>query len=103
VVAQNAADVPVIGSSAVQFGMIPSPAPEAASLSASVVINIRSGPGTNFAIIGKLTPDQEAEIVGISPDGVWWAIKIPSAQNQRGWVSAQYVTVENAEGVPVIR
>jgi uncharacterized protein YraI len=103
VIARNAGEVPVIGTSSIQFGAIPTPAPGKPSLKVASVINIRSGPGTNFAIIGKLAPEQTAEIVGISPDGAWWAIKIPSAQNQRGWVSAEFVAVENAEGVPVIR
>ena len=103
VVAQNAEEVPIVGTSSIQFGAIPTPAAGEPALTSTLVINIRAGPGTNFAIIGKLAPDQKAVIVGISADGTWWAIQIPTAQNQRGWISSQYATVENAEGVPVIR
>lgn len=103
VIAQNANDVPTIGTSSIQFGAIPTPAPGAPSLASTMVVNIRAGPGMNYAIIGKLAPDQKVEVVGVSPDGGWWAIKIPAAQNQRGWISSQYVKVENAGGVPVLR
>jgi len=103
VVAQKAEEVPVVGTSSIQFGAVPTPAEGEPALSSAVVINIRAGPGTNFAIIGKLAPDQKAVIVGVSPDGTWWAVRIPAAQNQRGWISSQYAAVENAEGVPVIR
>lgn len=103
VVAQNADEVPVIGTSSIQFGAIPTPAAGEPALSSAIVVNIRAGPGTNFAIIGKLAPEQQATVVGVSPDGAWWAILVLSAQDQRGWISSEYATVDNSADVPVIR
>lgn len=55
-------------------------------------VNIRSGPGTNFSIIGKLEQGKTAPLIGKSPDDVWWQIAFPTEQ-ESGWVAAQFVTV----------
>jgi len=102
-VAQNASNVPVIqqgvsgGSSA-----IPSPAPGTPMLTANVMINIRAGPGKQYQTIGQLKQGQTAAVVGISPDGIWWVIKVAVGDITQGWVAAAYVTPKNAERVPVI-
>jgi uncharacterized protein YraI len=65
------------------------------------LINVRAGPGSQYAIIGTLQRGEGAEVVGVSPDGEWWAIKFARGENGRGWVSSSYVQVENVEDVPV--
>ncbi len=82
---------------------VPAPEESAPSLTATVNVNIRSGPGTQFEVVGMLTFDQSAEVVGISEDGSWWAILHTGGENSRGWISADYVTVKNAENVPVLK
>lgn len=67
------------------------------------IVNIRAGPGKEYAIIGSLELGQGAEVIGVSPDGEWWAINFAAGENGRGWVSAKFVKIENAEGVPVIQ
>ncbi|MCA9948660.1 MAG: META domain-containing protein, partial [Anaerolineales bacterium] len=65
-------------------------------------VNVRSGPGVNFPIIGLAQNGDEGEIVGRSADNRWWAAAVPSAQDGIGWVSADFVIAINASDVPVI-
>ncbi len=65
-------------------------------------INVRSGPGTHYPIIGFALFGDEGEIVGRSADNRWWAASVPSAPNGIGWVSADFVAVRNVEDVPII-
>ena len=90
---------------------IGSPIPENPDLPADApiaeareTINVRSGPGTDYPSYGLANPGDRALIVGVSADGGWWVIDLPDyiAPDGRGWVSADYVTVSNAEGVPIV-
>jgi uncharacterized protein YraI len=83
--------------------VIPTPSPGEATLTAVTRVNIRSGPGTTYEILGRMESNQTALIVGITYDGEWWGIKVPSAENGIGWVSAIYVRAQNAEGVEVYK
>lgn len=82
----------------------PPSAPETATGRATAPggLNVRSGPGTNFPVIGVANFGDEGEIVGRSEDGRWWAVAIPSAPGGIGWVSVDFVVATNAENVPVI-
>jgi uncharacterized protein YraI len=77
--------------------------PGAPTLIALVEVNVRAGPGKQYEILGSLKKGQGAEIVGISADGEWWAIRFAAGENARGWVAADYVSVKDAETVPVIK
>lgn len=104
VIARNTEDVPIIQSAAQsQTAVIPTPAIGAPSLTATGNLNIRSGPGTVHAIIGRLEPNQSAEVVGKSEDGLWLAIKVLSQKNGMGWVTAAYSQVVNVENIPVVK
>jgi heat shock protein HslJ len=85
---------------------LPEPPPEPATPTGRVVgtqgLNVRTGPGTNFPVIGVARLGDEGEIVGRSADGFWWAVAVPAAPNGVGWVSANFVAATNAENVPVI-
>ena len=83
--------------------VVPTPSLGEATLAAVARVNIRSGPGTTYEILGRLEANQKALIVGITNDGEWWGIKVPSAENGIGWVSAIYVRAQNAEGVEVYK
>ncbi len=65
-------------------------------------VNVRTGPGTNYDVIGVAPLDTEGEIIGVSEDGAWWVARVPSAPNEQGWVAAAYVEATNADNVPVI-
>lgn len=82
--------------------IVPTPMPGAPILTANANLNIRSGPGITFDKIGLMLIGQSAEVVGVSKDGEWWAIKVPLAQGGRGWVTANFAQVGNAQDVPII-
>lgn len=63
-------------------------------------VNIRSGPGINYTVIGTLNANTAMAIVGRNVDASWWQIKITS--DRIGWVSDAVVNAHNTEGVPVV-
>ena len=65
-------------------------------------VNVRSGPGTHYPIIGFALFGDTGEIVGRSANNRWWATSVPAAPNGIGWVSADFVIAANVENVPVI-
>jgi anionic cell wall polymer biosynthesis LytR-Cps2A-Psr (LCP) family protein/uncharacterized protein YraI len=85
---------------------LPSPTPSAV-LSARVtvprgdVVNLRSGPGLTFRVIGRLFALQSAQIIGRSSDGRWWQVR---AGRSTAWVAAGIVrTTGDLALVPVTR
>ncbi len=83
---------------------IPTPEPQApyGRITAPAGVNVRSGPGTNFPLIGTAPFGAEGAIIGISADGRWWVTPIQGAPNGQGWVSVDFVQAFNAGNVPVI-
>ncbi len=81
----------------------PPPAATKPGLTSIANLNIRSGPGLNYKILGLLPVGQSAEVTGVSADGLWWQIYFPGSETGRAWVSAYYVTVQNTAGVPVVQ
>lgn len=103
VAAQNTDDLPVVRYQPANANRdVPTPAPDKPALTAIAVVNIRSGPDTIFQVLGKLEAGQRAEIVGVSADERWYAIKYTPADTGRAWVAADFVEVENAEDLPVL-
>jgi len=77
----------------------PAPLPaDAPFVTATTAVNIRSGPGTNYPVYGVAQIGASAPVTGISPDGWWYFITIPTAYSPDGtaWVSADYVTMTGA-------
>jgi hypothetical protein len=56
---------------------------------ANTPVNVRSGPGTVYDIVGGLNQGGSALVSGKSSDGTWWYIDFPSGH---GWVSGSVVT-----------
>jgi uncharacterized protein YraI/heat shock protein HslJ len=82
--------------------MLPTPEASKPSAQANTAVNVRSGAGENYTIYGVLQSGMQAQVVGKSEDGKWWALNMPISPTGSGWVSGEYVTVSNAEGVPVL-
>lgn len=80
----------------------PAPAVPTGRVTAPNGVNIRSGPGTNFPILGVAPFGATGEIIGRSADSRWWVVAVPSAPGGSGWVSADFVAASNADDVPVI-
>ncbi|NOZ27813.1 MAG: SH3 domain-containing protein [Chloroflexi bacterium] len=57
------------------------------------VLNVRAGPGTNYAIISKLRDGDQVQITGRNEDGTWLQIIYDGKAEAQGWVYAQYAEV----------
>ena len=56
------------------------------------VLNVRSGAGTNYSIIGKVYKGNSLEVLG-SSNG-WYNIKLSNGKT--GWVSGDYVSIRGS-------
>jgi len=67
--------------------IIPTPTPELViGRVRSEILNVRAGPGTNYARVRVLKQGEDFTIVGISKDRKWYRV-------EDGWVAGDYVTV----------
>lgn len=62
-------------------------------------VNIRSGPGANYPIIGALNGNTPVRISGRNPDTSWWQIEI--TPGSIGWVASSVVSASNADNVSI--
>jgi len=60
-------------------------------------LNVRSGPGFQYSVIGQIQANVPAQITGCVSDYSWCAVALPSGQT--GWASAPYL-VTSAGGTP---
>lgn len=56
-------------------------------------LNIRSGPGTSFGIIGKALPRERLVVLGRNSDSTWVQLEVPDLTGGMGWVAANFVTL----------
>ncbi len=66
-------------------------------------VNVRTGPGTAYPILGVAPFGTEGEVVGRSADNEWYAADVPTAPNGLGWVSAAYIEITSPVDLPVIQ
>lgn len=59
-------------------------------------LNIRSGPGVNYTIIGAAQPGETFAVQGRNAAGDWVQIGAPELAGNMGWVAAQYVKLSSA-------
>lgn len=76
----------------------PTPPLQASFTVTGATLNVRSGPGTNYGVIGQIRQGQTFPITGKNPAGNWWQFNY---NGRPGWVSGQLVRVTNAELVQV--
>ena len=72
------------------------PTPTAPKLTANQNVNVRGGPGANYAKIGELTAGQSFDIIGKNNAGDWYQF---SFNGQQGWVRQDFVTLIGDAGV----
>ncbi|MCC6167054.1 MAG: SH3 domain-containing protein [Caldilineaceae bacterium] len=53
------------------------------------VVNLREGPGTNYPVLGQLSPSNRYDVTGKNEDGSWWQIDF---NGQKAWVIGQLVS-----------
>ena len=69
----------------------PTPTPQPPQLSTSKVVNVRSGPGTLYKIVGQTKPGQKYNIIGKNKKGDWWQIDF---NGKKGWIIDKLVAKE---------
>jgi uncharacterized protein YraI len=65
-----------------------SPAAAASFAAATIPLNIRSGPGPQYSIIGAIPQRGQATVLGCMRDSLWCQI---SYNGRQGWAYAQYL------------
>ncbi len=64
------------------------------------LINVRSGPGTNYGLIGSANQGEQFEIKGRNDDASWYLICC--VNGQQGWVSTELTDEDNEELAPIV-
>lgn len=67
------------------------------NVTAPTPVNVRSGPGTVYEIIGVLVEGGSATVAGKNYEGTWWYIDFPSGIGGHAWVGGSVV---NASCIP---
>jgi uncharacterized protein YraI len=65
----------------------------------SGLANLRSGPGTQFAIVGQILPGQSLPVIGSNVDRSWWQVQTPDGP---AWVADSVVLAARFAAVPVV-
>lgn len=72
-----------------------------AIVNADEMVNLRSGPSTDFAVLMGVNPGEEVLILGRNQDATWMRIRI--ANGTLGWMAADYIsTAQLLESYPVV-
>jgi hypothetical protein len=66
-------------------------------ITANQTVNVRSGPGTAFGVIGTLEPGERVRVFGPNGDGTW--IEVELNPGRTGWVAEFLIRVEGGGGV----
>jgi len=62
-------------------------------------VNVRSGPGTVYAIVGRLQKSSDFEVVGRDESGDWLRICcVSDAKDAQDWIATEFVDVALPEG-----
>jgi uncharacterized protein YraI len=83
---------------------LPPPPEGSATVTTVTYVNVRSGPGLDYEIYFVAPPGAVGQAIGISADGAWYAVALPTtvSANGTGWLSASYVIPANTQGLPVL-
>ncbi len=64
------------------------------------VVNLRSGPGTGYAVVGMVREGDKLTIVGRSEDSKWWL----SGASHEGWIFGDLVELSGTkDAIPVVK
>lgn len=59
-------------------------------------VNVRSGPSTDYPVVARFTPGQEAVVLGRNGDDSWWQISLPDEAT--GWIFGDLVAFIGDDG-----
>jgi uncharacterized protein YraI len=63
------------------------------------LVNVRSGPGTEYDLVGSAAAGETFDVVAKNAAGDWWQVCCVAGQN--GWVYGELAAVQNGESVAV--
>jgi lipoprotein-anchoring transpeptidase ErfK/SrfK len=73
----------------------PSSTPPTTIRASGYLVNLRTGPGTNFSAIQKLTYDEQLILLGRLSDNTWLYVK--TLNGQEGWIKMSWVNLAGIE------
>lgn len=65
-------------------------------------VNVRSGPGVEYELLGGLNSNDLVTITGEDAAGGWLQIEFASSPDGKGWVAAEFLQAVDIESVPSI-
>jgi uncharacterized protein YraI len=65
-------------------------------------VNVRSGPGTAFDVLGTLNPQDSVTLTGKNADSTWLQISFGGGPQGRGWIAAGYIQSSETAALPII-
>ncbi len=84
----------------------PPPAPTSTPVpiegTTSTQLNVRGEPSTASSPLGLIAPSAKVQIIGKDPSGNWYQVLFAQSPDGKGWVTAQYVQVENKDAIPIM-
>jgi hypothetical protein len=78
----------------------PTAAPQPALEVESDQVNVRSGPGTGFGVVGTVNTGERFDIKGRNEDKSWWLICC--VNGKEGWIYGELTDEENEELAPLV-
>ena len=64
-------------------------------------VNVRTGPGTDYAVISAIPTRTSVAVLGINANGGWYYVQLPNGR--QGWILGVIMTIEGeCEGLPTI-
>ena len=77
--------------------------PGSPSITTNTDLNVRLGPGVEFARLGRLPPGAKVEVIGRLADNSWWQIIYPESGAGIGWIADGFGAGQFLNEVPVVR
>jgi len=69
---------------------------------AAQTLNVRSGPGTDYEVLGMIQPDTSLVLTGKNEAATWLQIEYAAGEGGKGWVAAAYVQMNDTASLPVL-
>ena len=66
---------------------------EPLSATATTGVNLRSGPGTNFNVVGSVAVGETLQVVGHNPENDW--TQVLTSSGEAVWISTQFITSDD--------
>jgi len=66
------------------------------------MLNVRSGPGTDFNSLGTLNPQDVVNLIGKDTNGAWLQVEFAAGPEGKGWINAAFAQAMGVENLPII-